>query len=50
MTNFEKLKSDKSEMAYAMMCPYGDSDRPKDCQEKPCAECCMEWLEKEWAE
>ena len=49
MTNFDKLKQDKEEMAYYLMCPYGvsEDDRLLHCQETNCVDCCMEWLDKE---
>lgn len=47
MTNFEKLKSDKYEMAYYMDCPYGAADCLPQCEEKSCMECCVDWLDLE---
>ena len=46
MTNFEKLASSKTAMAYWMMCPYGVEDEMcKDmCPNSNCIDCCLEWL------
>ena len=47
MTNFEKLASSKTAMAYWMMCPYGVEDEMcKDmCPNSNCIDCCLEWLD-----
>lgn len=47
MTNFEKLKSDESIMAFYMDCPYRAVDALRQCEEKSCQECCIDWLNEE---
>lgn len=49
ITHFEKLREDKEEMAYFLMCPYGLSENEclPQCSEMTCMACCMEWLDEE---
>ena len=47
MTNFERLMSDKEELAYRMNCPHDVIDLLTQCEGKSCMECTLDWLEEE---
>lgn len=49
MTNYERLRDDKDEMAFYLMCPYGlsEDDCLPQCNKMTCMTCCKEWLDKE---